>query len=353
MANIEKRIKTDGSVAYRAKVRLKGYPPQSATFNRKTDANQWIQSTESAIREGRHFKTTEAKRHSFGEMIDRYIRDILPQKSDVMQTEQSRHLEWWKANLGDYLLSDVTPNKIAELRDSLLREERTNGKLRSPATAVRYLAAISHVYTIATREWEWVNENPVSKVNKPKEPKGRVRFLSDNERERLLEACKESDNPYLFTVVVLALSTGARKMEIMNLRWDDVDFHREVAILHETKNDESRALPIKGMAMELLKELSKNRKSDTTLLFPRSDGQKPVEIRKAWESAIKKAKIEDFKFHDLRHSAASYLAMSGATLTEIAEVLGHKTFQMVKRYSHLSEPHTASVVSKMNKKIFG
>jgi len=270
-----------------------------------------------------------------------------------MQRVQSRHLEWWKANLGDYLLSDVTPNLIAGLRDKLLGEERPKGKLRSPATAVRYLAAISHVYTIAIREWEWVNENPISKVNKPKEPKGRVRFLADNERERLLDACKESDNPYLYTVVVLALSTGARKMEIMNLRWDDVDFHREVAILNETKNDESRALPLTGLALKLLKELFKNRRSGTTLLFPRTDGQKPLEIRKAWDSAIKKAKIEDFKFHDLRHSAASYLAMNGATLPEIAEVLGHKTFQMVKRYSHLSEPHTASVVSRMNKKIFG
>ena len=95
------------------------------------------------------------------------------------------------------------------------------------------------------------------------------------------------------------------------------------------------------------------RRIDTNLLFPDETGKKPVEIRPAWEKVLKEARLKDFKFHDLRHSAASYLAMNGASLAEIAEVLGHKTLQMVKRYSHLSEQHTASVVSKMNEKIFG
>ena len=353
MANIEERTKTDGSTVYRVKVRLKGHPTQSASFKRKTDAKKWLQNTESAIREGRHFKTTEAKRHTFGEMIGRYRKNILPQKSEVMQTEQYRQLEWWNEQLENLLLADVTSNSISELRDQLRTENGPKGKPRSPATTVRYLAAISHVYTIAKKEWGWVTENPVLDVTKPKEPKGRVRFLSDDERGRLLKACKESNQPFLYIVVVLALSTGARRMEIMSLTWDVVDLNRGMAILNETKNDEIRALPITGHALELLKKLSIVKRLDTKLLFPRSDGQKPIELRSAWDKAISVSQIEDFRFHDLRHSAASYLAMNGATLAEIAEVLGHKTLQMVKRYAHISEQHTADVVSRMNKKIFG
>ena len=139
----------------------------------------------------------------------------------------------------------------------------------------------------------------------------------------------------------------------MNLTWDDVDLHRGMAVLNETKNDETRALPITSHALELLKGLSKIRRLDTNLLFPRTDGQKPIDLRSAWDKAIKEACIEDFKFHDLRLSAASYLAMNGATLAEIAEVLGHKTLAMVKRYAHLSEQHTHAVVDRMNKNIFG
>jgi integrase len=350
---MEERINKDGSKVYRVKIRLKGHPTQSATFQRKTDAKRWQQNTVSAIQEGRHFKTTEAKRRTFEEMIKRYCKDILPQKSEVMQTEQYRHLDWWKERLGNHVLADITPNAISELRDKLLTEIGPKGKRRSSATTVRYLAALSHVYSVATREWEWVTDNPVLKVKKPKEPKGRVRFLSDDERNRLLSVAKKSDNTILYPVVVLALSTGARKMEIMNLAWDDVDLNRGMAILNETKNDERRALPITSHALELLKGLSKMRRLDTNLLFPRSDGHKPIELRSAWDKAIDEAQIEDFKFHDLRHSAASYLAMNGATLAEIAEVLGHKTLTMVKRYAHLSEQHTHSVVDRMNKKIFG
>jgi integrase len=156
-------------------------------------------------------------------------------------------------------------------------------------------------------------------------------------------------------VVVLALSTGMRHGEIMGLTWDAVDLNKGRAILHETKNGERRAVAITGHALELLKELGKVRRIDSKLLFPAKEiaPQKPMDLRAPWESALKKAEIQDFKFHDLRHSAASYLAMNGASLAEIAEVLGHKTLQMVKRYAHLSEGHTASVVESMNTKIFG
>ena len=191
-------------------------------------------------------------------------------------------------------------------------------------------------------------------MSKPKEPRGRVRFLSDDERERLLDACRESDNPLLYTIVVLALSTGARKMEIMNLRWGDVDFQRKMIVIHDTKNGDRRSLPLTGHAFDLIKRMSTLRRIDTDLLFNSyRNALQPMTIRGHWCKALDEAKVSDFTFHDLRHSAASYLAMNGASLAEIAEVLGHRSFDMVKRYAHLSEQHTVNVVTKMNKAVFG
>ncbi len=354
MATIERRLSKSHGNTYRAKIRLKGFPIQSASFERLTDARKWVQQTESTIREGRHFKTTESKRHTLAELIDRYIRDVLPHKprSAYNQTQQ---LKRWKAEIGYYSLADVTPSLLAEYRDKLGQEITKRGKPRSPASVVRYLAALSHAFTIAAKEWGWMEDSPMRKVTKPKVSRDRVRFLSDDERVRLLKVCKESKNLYLYPVVVLALSTGMRQGEIMGLTWDNVDLNRGRAILLEKKNNVRRAVVITSHALELLKELSRVRQTNSNYLFPARGNNtiKPIDLRTPWKAALKKADIQDFRFHDLRHSAASYLAMNGASLAEIAEVLGHKTLETVKRYAHLSEGHTASVVESMNKKIFG
>jgi integrase len=366
MANIEKRTTQDGKTSYRVKVRLKGYPAQSATFDRLTDAKKWAQHTEAAIREGRHFKTAEAKRHTLAELIDRYLRDVLPAKHPTDQTIQTIHLNRWREELGHALLADITPAAIVAIRDKLLSETTHRGSSRAPATVARYMAALSHAFNVAVNEWGWLEDSPMRKVKKPSLPRGRVRFLSDDERTRLLDACRESLSPLLYPAVVLALSTGMRAGEILGLYWRDpkhppehrawgvVDVTAGRIVLHMTKNQERRVVPLVGHALECVKELAKVRRLDTDLLFPgKVDPNEPIDLRQPWETAIKRAEIHDFRFHDLRHSAASYLAMNGASLAEIAETLGHKTLQMVKRYSHLSEAHTASVVERMNAKIFG
>jgi len=353
MATIEKRTSLDGATSYRAKVRLKGYPAQSATFSRLTDAKKWVQDTESAIREGRHFKTNAAKKHTVKELINRYFEEILSRKTKGVG-DQTTQLNWWKDKIGSFLLSDITTALIIENRNKLLSEKslRKDGK-RSNSTVNRYCAALSHCFTIAVKEWEWLQENPMSKMKKLKEPRGRVRFLSDEERERLLTVCKESQSPFLYVLVVLAISTGARKMELCSLNWEDVDLKRGMIILHDTKNGERRALPLVGIAKDLMKEHFKNRNENTNRVFPAKNLIDPIDIRAPFETALIKAEIKDFRWHDLRHSCASYLAMNGATLAEIAGVLGHKTLSMVKRYSHISEAHTAKVVERMNSKIFG
>lgn len=355
MANIQERVAKDGKTTYRVQVRLRGYPSQTATFNRKTDARRWAQQIETAIREGRHFKTAEAKKRTLSELIDRYIEQVLPNKPKSFN-KQSAQLLWWKEQLGAYVLADITPALIAEYRDLLLGEMTYRKTKRSNSTVVRYLAALSHAFTIAMKEWGWIDDSPLRKVSKPKEPNGRVRFLDTEERSRLLDACKESKNPYLHPIVVLALATGMRKSEILNLTWGNIDLERNKIVLFETKNGERRVVPLSNHTKAILLSIKEQNPESFFFIFPRQKGQKPqkpIDIRTAWEGVLKEARIRDFRFHDLRHCCASYLLMNGASLAEISEVLGHKTLAMVKRYAHMSEGHAAKIISKMNDSIFG
>lgn len=363
MATIEKRDNPDGKISYRVKVRLKGFEPQTATFARLTDARKWAAQTESAIREGRYFQTVEGKRHTLSEAVDRYLIDVMPRKSKGSIGSQQGQLMWWKSQLGYRTLADITPPLIAEYRDRLAREsipspakdETKAGppRYRTPATVKMYLATLSHLFTVAVKEWSWLEANPLERVNKPKLDNARVRFLDDDERQRLLAACQESESPDLHLSVILALATGCRKMESMGLRWKQVDFSRKQITLTKTKNGETRTVPLSGLAFDLLRERAKVRRIDTDLIFPAHNPASVIDLRTPFETALRVAGIENFHWHDLRHSTASYLAMNGASMLEIAAVLGHKTLSMVKRYSHLSEQHTAGVLESMNSKMFG
>jgi integrase len=204
MANIKKRLAKDGSKRYTVDIRLKGYPPQRATFKRKTDAEKWVQDTESAIREGRHFKTVEAKKHTLADLIDRYIKDVIPNKAVKLAGTQKQQLAWWRDKIGSHLLSDVTPALIVQYRDELSASINIKGTQNSPATVVRYMAALSHAFTIAVKEWGWLESSPMMKVKKPTESRGRVRFLDDEERARFLDACKASPNKILYTCVIFS-----------------------------------------------------------------------------------------------------------------------------------------------------
>ena len=351
MATIDTRVSPNGKTTYRARARLKGYPQQTASFPRKTDARKWAEGVEAAMREGRYFTTNEAKRHTLAELVERYERDILPLKPKNARG-QRRQLVWWKSQLGDYRLSDVTAAKIVDCRDRLLNTPKPNGKLRSNSTAVRYLAVLSHAFSVAMKEWGWVAANPLRNVSKPIEPRGRVRFLDKDECSRLLAACKASGSEALYSIVVLALTTGMRRGEIMGLRWRDVDLSNAHLTLHQTKNGERRVVPLVGQALELLQNRRVSCLDETELVFPGRASCRPLEFRKPWLRALERAAIDDFRFHDLRHTAASYLAMQGCTTLDLAELLGHKTLQMVKRYSHLSTAHARASLLKLDRVVF-
>jgi integrase len=334
-------------VTWQAVARVPGIRPAYKTFKSRTDAKRWKKVTEAAMLERRYFANSEADRRTLSEMAQRYI------KGHEADRDRQTHLEWWESKLGHRLLSDITVPDIAELRDELHRERNVKGRHRKPATVNRHLTSLSVVYELAKNEWGWVDDNPVRKVGKLKEPSGRVRYLSEDELKALLKACRASDSPNICPLVVLALSCGARAGELLDLRWQDIDFKRGMAMLLKTKNGERRAISVKGKALEALNQHRKVRRLDTDRVFPSTDGIKRYHYRKHWDACLEEARISDFRFHDLRHTCASYLAMNGASIPEIAAVLGHKSWSVTQRYSHLSDAHISDVVEQMNAKILG
>ncbi len=241
MPTIEVRPAPAGKPCYRAKVRIAGYPSQSASFARLTDAKRWAQSTEAAIREGRHFKNAAARKHTVGELIDKYIAEVLPTKPRNARNQKTQLL-WWKQELGALSLARLSAADIGKRRDKLLAREVRLGKRTSPSTVVRYLAALSHALSTAVKEWEWLDDSPMRKVRRPKEPRGRTRTLLKTEIKTLLSACKSSKNPHLHLIAILAVSTGMRLGEILNLKRKQIDIGRERLVLEDTKNGDSRAV---------------------------------------------------------------------------------------------------------------
>ncbi len=345
MATFEKRVTPKGRKRFRASVRRAGFKPIKATFDTLTEAREWAAKKETEINSGKYQLTNSADQHSVGEMIANYLKTVMPNKSRKLRytKQQETQLNWWWARIGEYRLSHVTPALLAKQRDELLENV-------SHATANRYMAALSHVFTTAIKVWAWLEQSPIARLEKLKESRGRVRFLSDAEREALLRAVRLEKHKPLELIVMLALSTGARKMEILSLKWQDVDFERGIATVQESKNNERRPLFITGVALEMLKQHKRHPKSD--YVFPSRFGNLPVDIEKEWRTALARAKINNFHFHDLRHTFASYVAMNGGTTADIGAALGHKSAAMVQRYAHLSKTHTAGVVADMTAKFF-
>lgn len=342
MATIEKRVGKNGTT-WRVRVRRLAGPPLTKSFGRKVDAEEWARGIEHKIDTGEHVPTSEARKRTLGDAIDQYLKTTLPQsKHNKNASEQTRLLKWWKAELGDRALVSITPGTIAEIRDRLVTTKDEKGKVLSGSTINRRITALSACLTVAVKEYGWLAKNPIPNVTRLPDSKGRERFLSDEERQDLLACCAVSDCEILSPLVQLALATGARKGELMSLTWGNVNLDKRTVRFLDTKNGDSRTVPLAPSAVAVLKAWKTNRLR-VGPVFPIS----PNVMDKAWQSARADAGLPDFRFHDLRHSAASYLAMSGASLMDIAAILGHKTLAMVKRYSHLSEQHTTAAIDRM------
>ncbi len=205
--------------------------------------------------------------------------------------------------------------------------------------------------SLCLMQWEWIADHPVNRVSCEKEPRERTRFLTQDERRRFLKACKKSQNPYLFTFVVLLLSTGCRYNEARCLKWTDVDLFKGRITITKSKNSDMRSIPVRGLALELLQSLSA-KSTSIGYVFPNKDRTKPLDLRRAFRTAIRASNLESFRGHDCRHSYATEMLAQGLSLGEIGILLGHRSVQVTKKYCHLIESRSIDAVAKMTEEIF-
>lgn len=236
---INVRISSKNVLSFRVRFRKKGYPDQIKTFPDEDEAKKWLAKQQHDAFMGIHFPQARAFGHTLSEATDRYIAEELPRKPKNARNIE-RHLEWFREELGDFALSAIRPSLISEKRVKLENGLTKTGEKRSPTTVRHYLISLSHLFTIAVRDWEWLYENPMEKVSKPKPTSGRQRYLTEDERIRLLTEAKQSRCPVLYPIIVLALATGMRRGEILKLKIEDVSTINRVIRLKTSKNKEPR-----------------------------------------------------------------------------------------------------------------
>lgn len=273
-----------------------------------------------------------------------------------------QRLAWWKDRIGAIALQDLSDDEVHAALEQLSEGSaryfagkdadgrpvyKAKRKPMAPATINRYAAALAAVITWSIRKRIAPKgmHHACRAVERRTEDNAKTRFLSADERERLLQTCKTAPWPRLYLLVLLALTTGARKSELLALRWQDVDLARGVAVCGRSKNGDAKSLPLVASAVEQLRRFAG---APGALVFP-SDRlpDQAFTFEEQWADALQAARIRNFRFHDLRHSCASMLAAEGATLLEIADVLGHRQLQMTKRYSHLTTQHKAALVNRV------
>jgi len=262
----------------------------------------------------------------------------------------------WRELLGDFALEAISRDVIWAAREELKalpalafkgldHEGRpifkpTRHKEKAPATVNRYMAALSGALTWAIEQQlaphSWKGINPCRGIKRMKGETERLRFLDADERARLFEACKASKYPRLYALVLTAMLTGARRGELLALTWRDVDLERAVARLGRTKNGDRRTLVLLPQVAEALRPFESSDGSRYVFGSTAAKHKRPASIDTAWRHATVRAQIRDFRFHDLRHCCASYLAQAGKPLNVIAEVLGHRKLDMTRRYAHLT-----------------
>jgi len=253
------------------------------------------------------------------------------------------HLRKLRGAFGDELpVTEITAHRIAQYDRQRAAETSRLGRKVAPATLNRELATLRHLLRLA-EEWGYIGKAP--RIRMAKEPEGRLRFLSEEEAVRLLEACRTSQNPFLHAIVTLALHTGMRRGEMLGLTWERVDFARGVIRLEETKSGRRREVPMNRAVYDVLTALTGQKEEG--FVFRRRDGGPWGRVRTAFARACVVAELEAFRFHDLRHTCASWLVMRGRNLKEVQELLGHREFKMTLRYAHLSPDRLRDAVASL------
>lgn len=323
MATLEKRGRY-----WRVKIRRKGYPIQTRSFNTKAQAERWTRDIETEMDKSTFVDRTESEKNTLRDVLSRYLDEVTPLKRGA-SAEAHRLRAMMLRPIAELKIAALSSTHIAKYRDGRLKDV-------AGATVNKELNLIAHALETARREWGiYIPENPVRLIRRPQGAKSRDRRLTGDEGKRLLAACTDARNPFLLPIVKLAIETAMRQGEIVSLSWEHVDLKKRIAYLPETKNGEPRGLPLSTKAKATIKALPR---SNTGRLFP---GVTTEAVKRAFIRACKRAKIEDFHFHDLRHEATSRLFEKGLNPLEVASITGHKTLQMLKRYTHLRSEELA------------
>ncbi len=351
---IKEYEKKDGTKTYYAEVRRKNAKPIRKRCNTLTEAKNWVRRTESDLLDGKHVPDNKARRYTLSDLIDQYISTHLSRHPRRLK-DQTPHLEWWRANYGTKSLMEITPFLLSQARQQLLNGITSRKTPRTNSTVNRYYSSLSRAFTMAYQELQWINDNPFKRVSKLKENVGRNRFLSKEELKTLLDNAKISRNPHLYGMILIGASMGFRFGESINLQWKHVDFENGFITLESTKNGDRRVVPMPEQVISYLKNLEAP-KLPEDFVFPSKDPKKrypPSMIRKSFHKVLTVSGISDFKYHDLRHTCASHIAMNGGTQGELMEILGHRSPAMTKRYAHFSKEHISRILQKTNNNLIG
>lgn len=331
MATISPRADDQGiRIGWQARIRKKGFPVQVKTFRVKAEAQAWAKKIESEMERGLWRDTSEAESLTLAQCLDRYRDEVVPTKKGGRR--ELDYVNQWKGRtISRQFMSSIRGKDVAQA----MKEMEAEGK--GPNTIRLHLALLSHLFKVARTEWGMESiDNPVEYVRKPKLPQGRDRRLVDDEETRLLAAC-QAINPELRDIVLFAIETAMRQGEIMGMTWDNVDIKRRTVTLENTKNGEKRIVPLSSTALRVLSKSP--RKISGEVWEYRQEG-----VKYAFPAACRKANIKDLHFHDLRHEATSRLFEKGLHPVQVAAITGHKTLQMLQRYTHLKAEDLAKLL---------
>jgi integrase len=313
---------------------VKGHRKRKKIGPSKKLAEQVLKDVQTKIAKKEYLGILEEKKILFEDFAQQYLEYAKANKAQsTFRRDQVSVDHLVQAFKGKYLF-EIAPEIIEKYKVSRLEKVE-------PAPINRELACLRHMYNKAI-EWGYVKINPVKGIKRLKEPPGRLRYLKPEEVKKLLDACHGHIRP----IVVTALNTGMRKGELLNLKWADIDFENKKITVVNSKNNESRVIPINQTLYDELLDLSK--RSNGEYVFSERNGVPFRDIKKGFSAALKRAGIEDFRFHDLRHTFGSYLVMQGVDLRTVQQIMGHKDIKMTMRYSHLSPGHIQEAVKRLD-----
>ena len=341
----------------KAIIRVKGYKTVCKTFSGITLARSWAKKTESAMEDGTYveksieteLKINKVKIEYISELINHFRDNVAPTRY-VDSEKYNCMYNWWIDKIGNIKVINITASDLTACKQLLLTEEIETGQPRKANTINKYLMALSTILTYARDELELIEYNPMSKVKIVPKPDGRKRYLSIEELAIYLAACKEhSEMIYLF--VLIALGTGGRYTEVQTLKVENVDFQNQRVYYIDTKNNTSRGVYIDSDVMEFLKFYLEKNNIKTGYIFKGKRKDALPFIRGKVYEIIREVGLENFTVHDMRHTFASYAAMNGASLLDIAEMLGQTAITVTRNYTHLTQKHIDNVVKGFVKKI--